>query len=160
MHNIGSVMGVRLDDHYQDIFAQQVFYPYAGLQYEVHRLQTQHSLMGALLIKNWGLRNEISKAVILHHDRDYLSKTEKHPNVRQITAMLKLANYVALLSHNAESITPELLNYRDNAKRGLENLPLEQVMNAAQAAIETFGCKLDFLEPYEENLIDACGPWR
>lgn len=153
LHNIGSLMGVRHDKNYQSLFVKQVFYPYSGVNLEVKKLQTSHCLIGALQVKSWGLRNEISKAIILHHDHNYIAKTSGNKTVRQYTAMLKLANFVTVLRNNVEAMTPELLEYRDLAKQGLEDIPVKQVIKAAVSALENFGEELEFLSVYEEALI-------
>jgi HD-like signal output (HDOD) protein len=145
MHNIGWIMGLRLSKNYCKIINKQIFAPLSGYAIEDKLLSTTHSHMGAILLKRWGLNSDASKAILLHHDKDYLAKTAQHPKIRDLCAMLMLSNFIVVSHTDLELITPELITYRDLAKQGLEKLP-KQAIKAAQSALERLGHPLELID--------------
>lgn len=62
-------------------------------QVEQGRHGTDHTVIGSLLAKTWGLAPEVANAVRLHHDYDYLE--EGHPGeVHELIALCLVAEHI------------------------------------------------------------------
>lgn len=142
MQNIGSVYLLRHDpEHYFEFFNRQIHNPITGYEKEMDEYQTTHCFMGSLVSKKWHVDPHIYKAIIFHHDLDFVVKTSGEQKVSHLTALMMLSNYIVLAAEDDHYITQELKNYRDAAKRQL-NLP-DNAIKAAISAVQKWGDNLN-----------------
>lgn len=65
--------------------------PFTNVEQERHG--TDHTVIGSLLAKSWGLTPEVAQAVRLHHDYDYLQETRTGP-VQELIALCLVTEHI------------------------------------------------------------------
>jgi len=142
MQNVGAVYLSRLDPtFYETLFNQQLAAPITGYQKELEYFGTAHNFMGIIIAKRWHIESDIYKAILLHHDEDFAIKTLNHQEVKDLVALVILANYVVSATTGEQYITSESKRLRDHALVVLD-IPKEQAIKAASAAVQKFGNKV------------------
>lgn len=138
MQNIGAIYLYRQHpESYPEMFDTQLANPVSGFQNELEHYQTSHVHIGGLLGKKWQINPLIYKALIFHHDMDFGIKTVGNSQIRHITALTILSNYIVSVCEDAHFITQELKDYRDSAKPILD-LP-DNAYSSAMAAVNKWG---------------------
>jgi HD-like signal output (HDOD) protein len=138
MQNVGAIYLYRQHpDSYPDMFAGELSNPVSGYQKELERYQTSHVHIGGLLGKKWQINPLIYKALLFHHDLDFGLKTIGNSQIKHLTALTILSNYVVSVCEDEHFITQELKDYRDSAKQVLE-LP-DNAYSSAMAAVTKWG---------------------
>ncbi len=138
MQNIGAIYLYRQHpDSYPEIFDAQLANPVSGFQNELERYQTSHVHIGGLLGKKWQINALIYKALLFHHDMDFGIKTVRNSQIKHLTALTILSNYIVSVCEDDHFITQELKDYRDSAKPILD-LP-DNAYNSAMAAVNKWG---------------------
>ncbi|MGE4498744.1 MAG: HDOD domain-containing protein [Hydrogenovibrio sp.] len=94
VHDIGTFLFAELDKLHPETFVASLMNHYQVHQDEYARFGTTHSAVGYVMTKDWGLKDEVCKAILLHHEDDL--KRIKDKDIRQLTAMLELAHVLAL----------------------------------------------------------------
>ncbi len=94
VHDIGTFLFAELDKLHPETFVASLVNHYQVHQDEYARFGTTHSAVGYVMTKDWGLKDDVCKAILLHHEND-LNRI-KDPHIRQLTAMLELAHVLAL----------------------------------------------------------------
>lgn len=69
---------------------------------EQERHATSHTAIGSLLSRTWGLQEEITTAILLHHDYAVLDDSGTDERVRSLIALSLLAEYGILRYHGEE----------------------------------------------------------
>ena len=142
MQNIGGVYLSRLDsEFYESLFNQQLAAPITAYQKELEHFKTAHTYMGIIIAKRWHIHDEVYKAILLHHDQDFPLKTEAHPKIRDLVALVVLSNYVVSATTGEQYITHESKMMRDKALQILD-IPRDQAIKAASSAVQKFGNKV------------------
>ena len=62
------------------------------LQVEEARHGTNHAVVGAMMARAWGLSDTVIKAIRIHHDYDAFNDNTVEPAVRELAALLLLAD--------------------------------------------------------------------
>lgn len=138
MQNIGAIYLYRQHpESYPEMFDTQLANPVSGFQNELEHYQTSHVHIGGLLGKKWQINPLIYKALLFHHDMDFGIKTVGNSQIRHITALTILSNYIVSVCEDAHFITQELKDYRDSAKPILD-LP-DNAYSSAMAAVNKWG---------------------
>ena len=127
----------RNKEAYIPIFEQQASQPFTAVQKEKQTYRTTHAHIGMVLAKKWQVNNDIIKAVLLHHEPEFISMTANHPKIRALTALIQLANFIVVESLDQDYIHGELKQCRDNARKALE-LP-DTALKAARGAVQKWG---------------------
>lgn len=70
---------------------------------EQQRHATSHTAIGSLMARTWGLPEDVSLAILLHHDYACLEDTSTDERVRSLVALALLAEYSILRYHGQES---------------------------------------------------------
>jgi HD-like signal output (HDOD) protein len=70
--------------------------------YEDSLHMTNHSAIGSLLARTWGLPEEISTAILFHHDYAILENTSVDNTIRGLIALTCIAEYAILKNDGAE----------------------------------------------------------
>jgi HD-like signal output (HDOD) protein len=122
---------------YSRIFEHQVSQPFSGYQQEIKTYRTSHAHVGMVLAKKWQVNNDIMKAILLHHEADFISMTANHPKIRELTALIQLANFIVVEAQDQEYLHSELKQSRDTARQALE-LP-DAALKAARGAVQKWG---------------------
>jgi HD-like signal output (HDOD) protein len=73
---------------------------------EDQRHITNHASIGSLMARTWGLQEQISTAILLHHDYKTLEDTATDEGVRGLIALSTLAEY-AIQKYEGEEISAE-----------------------------------------------------
>lgn len=135
LQNIGAVYLARKLQQvkYQTILMDQRFHPWSAYQHELENYDTTHVYVGAVIMKNWGVDENIIKATLLHHNDLILNNPSSTPIIDTISATLMLANYAVGAAYGKDKITEELLEYKNQAITFLK-LP-ENVVESAIAKI-------------------------
>lgn len=138
MQNIGALYLSRIAPiEYESLFQNQLSNPIKGIQKEEHYYQTTHMHVGAFICRKWGIRPNIYKAALLHHDPDYIPKTVNDAQTQHLTALIMVANYAVVSADKKQYISQELRQYRNLGLQAL-NLP-DNAMQAAVAAVRKWG---------------------
>ena len=71
---------------------------------EEQRHSTSHTSIGALMARTWGLPEDVSTAILLHHDYDVLSDGATSETVRSLIALALVAEYSIHKYHGEETL--------------------------------------------------------
>lgn len=141
MQNIGAIYMARLyDEEYRELFAKYAAAPLSTLPKEESFYQTSHVYVGTYIAKKWHFDPDIYKAIMLHHDPEFIAKTAQEPKVRHLVGLMMVANFIVVSANGDQYLTPELKAYRDLGLSAL-NLP-ENALKAATAAVLKWGNSL------------------
>lgn len=117
VHDIGTFLFAELDQLHPTTFVSSLVNYYRLHQNEYDHFGTTHSAVGYVMTKEWGLRDEVCKAILLHHE-DGLCRI-KDPLIRQLTAMLELAHFLTL-EHKKDLHNTELEAVEMDAVKALD----------------------------------------
>jgi HD-like signal output (HDOD) protein len=135
LQNVGAVFHYRANKElYEEHFPQHVIQPYSAIGEEHRMFGTTHCHTGVILAKKWQVNGDVIKSLLLHHDKDFIAKTTNHPKVRQLTALIMLANFSVVHIEGDEYIHSEMKEYRDNALKAVD-LPAT-ALRAAESAVK------------------------
>jgi HD-like signal output (HDOD) protein len=135
--NVGAIYMARLDKAYMHFFRDQLSKPWTAYEAELKHYGTAHTFVGTLVAKKWHIDADIYKAILLHHDRHFTTKTVGHNKARKLIALILVANYVVSVTLGEHFITSELKAYRD---AGMEVITLPDIaISAASAAVMKWG---------------------
>ncbi|WP_028485898.1 HDOD domain-containing protein [Thiomicrorhabdus chilensis] len=138
MQNTGSIFLSRLNpEDYAPFFKTHLSAPLSSLDQEEAEFQTTHMYLSILIAKKWNIAPELYKAILMHHDPDFIHKTANDSKVSHLTALIMASNYAVAIANDSQYLTQELKNYRDLGLKAL-NLP-ENAMKAAIAAVTKWG---------------------
>lgn len=138
MQNIGAIyMGRHDPEQYAEIFQLQQAYPFTGYEKEIEHYHTNHAFIGCLACKKWHMNPDIYKAILFHHDQEFVKKNPNSDRVRHLTALIMLSNFIVVEASDENYLTQELKTCRDLAMTELQ-LP-ENAMNSARAAVMKWG---------------------
>lgn len=141
MQDIGAIYMARLyDEEYHQLFAKYAAAPLSTLPKEESIYQTSHVYVGTYLAKKWQFDPDIYKAIMLHHDAEFIAKTAQEPKVRHLVGLMMVANFIVISANGDQYLTPELKAYRDLGLSAL-NLP-ENALKAATSAVLKWGNSL------------------
>lgn len=138
MQNVGAIyMGRHDAEKYSEIFDLQQAYPFTGYQKEIEQYHTNHAFIGCLACKKWHMDADIYKAILFHHDPDFVKKNLNNDRVRHLTSLIMLSNFIVEEATDEIYLTQELKTCRDLAITEL-NLP-ENAIKSARAAVNKWG---------------------
>lgn len=138
MQNIGGIFLSRLNpEDYAPFFIKHLYAPLNSLHQEEVEFQTSHMYLSILIAKKWNIAPELYKAILMHHDPEFIHKTASNSKVTHLAALIMASNYAVAIANDSQYLTQELKNYRDLGLRAL-NLP-ENAMKAAVAAVAKWG---------------------
>lgn len=138
LQNIGAVYMYRYDAaNFERLYEQEIVLPFSTYSKELQRYRTSHSHLGVILAKKWGIDSAIAKAVLLHHDMDFILRAAHHPKVKQLTALILMANFIVIEAMDDEYIHAELKHMKELANQVLE-LP-DTALKAALSAVNKWG---------------------
>lgn len=142
MQNIGAVYLSRLEPvFYEHLFNQQLAAPITTYKKELAYFDTAHNFVGIIVAKRWHIKDDIYKAILLHHDPDFAIKATNHSHVKNLVALVILSNYVVSATTGEQYITKESKQLRDRAIEVLD-IPRDQAIKAASSAVQKFGNKV------------------
>lgn len=141
MQNIGAIYFSRLEpETYFEIYKSQLSNPISAFKKEEAQYQTSHVHLGTFICKKWHILPSVYKAILLHHDTEFVAKLGNDRTVRHLTSLIMVANYVVSSNSDEQYITQELKEYRN---MGLEQLDLpDNALKAANAAVARWGSKV------------------
>jgi HD-like signal output (HDOD) protein len=117
MHDVGSLIFADLLENYGYEWVLRFGAPQSLMAHERAALGVDHTTVGFLLASTWQLPEHLALAIYHHHAAT--DHNLEDPRVRSLIAIAQLAHYlIALALGNHE--TPEMLAYRDLARRELE----------------------------------------
>lgn len=136
--NIGALYLFRVfQTPYLTVFNNQLANPFSGLDKELEQFETAHPYVGTLVARKWQIDPDLYKAMLLHHDADFVAKTAGHDKVRKLVALVMVSNYVVSSTLGETYITRELKRSRD---LGMDVLKLpDNALRAARAAVMKWG---------------------
>lgn len=137
LQNIGALYLSRYDESYLELFNQQNSNPYTKFKEEQSRYGTDHTLLTALVTKKWHVDDQVYKAIIYHHDKDFANKLGSDKKLLHLTALTMLANFTVASVMGETYVTQELKDYRKSALKQLD-LP-ETALKAAVSAVKKWG---------------------
>ena len=141
MQNLGSVFMFRADpEKYFEIYKSQLSNPISKYMQELELYKTSHAFLGTLVAKKWNITTDVYKSILLHHDTDFVAKTENNKKVRHIIGITLVADFVVSNQSNSQYITQELKECRNLGKSVLE-LP-DNAITAANAAVAKWGTSI------------------
>lgn len=71
---------------------------------EQQRYHTSHTSIGALMARTWGLPEEVSAAILLHHDYSALTEPANPETLRALIALALIADYSIHKYHGQEQV--------------------------------------------------------
>ncbi|MBC3864065.1 HDOD domain-containing protein [Undibacterium jejuense] len=94
----------RFPDYQQtlDIASQQFEHKFTETEQQRH--STSHTSIGALMARTWGLPEEVSTAILLHHDYEVLNDGATSETVRSLIALALVAEYSIHKYHGEETL--------------------------------------------------------
>ena len=138
MQNVGAIYMRRYDrEGYAEVIKAQQAYPFSAYDKEIEQYQTNHAVIGGLACKKWDLDADIYKAIIFHHDKDFIIKTQNNDRVRHLTALIMLSNFIVAEIDDENYLTQELKMARDLGLKALD-LP-DNALRAARSAVTKWG---------------------
>ncbi|MBD3754748.1 MAG: HDOD domain-containing protein [Gammaproteobacteria bacterium] len=138
MQNVGAIYLARFfDQDYDGVFERFLANPISTLDKEESSFGTSHIYLGTYIAKKWNFNPDVYKAILLHHDTDFVLKTVQDQKVRHLTALIMVANFVVAQANGKQYLTQELKEYRDLGLSALD-LP-ENAIKAATAAVSKWG---------------------
>lgn len=138
MQNVGAIyMGRHDAETYTEIFDLQKAYPFSGYEKEIEQYHTNHAFIGCLACKKWHMNADIYKAILFHHDPDFVKKNLNNDRVRHLTSLIMLSNFIVSEATDEIYLTQELKTCRDLAMKELD-LP-ENAIKSARAAVNKWG---------------------
>lgn len=138
MQNIGSVYLSHADqDTFETIFRKHLSNPISSEAIEIEQFETTHVHVGVFVAKKWHLDASVYKAILMHHDNDFVAKTTSDEKVRNLVALIILANYAVATVNSEQYLTKEMKEYRKLGEVVLD-LP-DNAMKAAVSAVTKWG---------------------
>jgi len=85
-----------------DLASQQFEHNFTQIEEQNH--STNHTSIGALMARTWGLPEEVSTAILLHHDYDVLNDGATSETIRSLIALALVAEYSIHKYHGEETL--------------------------------------------------------
>ncbi|GAB6071006.1 HDOD domain-containing protein [Thiomicrorhabdus hydrogeniphila] len=138
MQDVGAIFFSRAKPGvYQEIYKSQISNPISAYDTELQQFGTSHAHLGTFIAKKWHINSDVYKSILLHHDPDYANKLASNQKVRNLVALIMIANYVVSSTSDDQYITQELKEYRN---LGLSQLKLpENALTSAYSAVNKWG---------------------
>lgn len=136
--NIGGIFLERATGDFFHFFTRQLSHPFSAYKEELDYFGTAHTFVGAIVGKRWHLSDTINKAILLHHDPQFVVHTSgDSQKIRQLVALIFVANYVVSSTLGETYITQEL---KEAYQLGCDLLDLpDTAIRAATAAVLKWG---------------------
>ncbi len=97
-HNVGMPMLLdKFENYFSDIEPAYLKENVGLLEAENHFFDTDHTMLGFYMTKGWGLPQEVTEVIRLHHDTETIAKLDSLENekVAVLLAALKMAEQIA-----------------------------------------------------------------
>lgn len=138
MQNVGAVyLSRQSPDNYQELFQTHHSSPFTAIDKEQAFFDTTHTHLGIFIAKKWHIDPNVYKSILMHHDPEFIQKTANDDKVRNLIAVIMVANFAVASANHEQYMTQELKNYRDLGLSTL-NLP-DNAMKAAISAVQKWG---------------------
>ena len=96
------LLSERFTDYTQTLDQANAEFSQAFTAIEDQRHSTNHAAIGALMARTWGLSEDISMSILLHHDYKELENSALEESVRGMIALALLAEYAIQKYHGQE----------------------------------------------------------
>ncbi|MFZ6848591.1 HDOD domain-containing protein [Undibacterium sp. RuRC25W] len=85
-----------------ELASQQFEHKFTSIEQERH--STSHTSIGALMARTWGLPEDVSTAILVHHDYNVLNDSTTPETVRSLIALALVAEYSIHKYHGEETL--------------------------------------------------------
>ncbi|MBN2865154.1 MAG: HDOD domain-containing protein [Thiotrichales bacterium] len=138
MQNVGAVyLSRQSPEAYEKLFQTHLSKPITAIDEEQAFFDTTHLHLGIFIAKKWNIDHNVYKSILMHHDPEFIQKTGNDDKVRNLIAIIMVANFAVASANHEQYMTQELKNYRDLGLSTL-NLP-DNAMKAAISAVQKWG---------------------